>query len=38
MRKYNLRITELAEQDLEDIGDYIAFELNNPDSAVRTIQ
>lgn len=30
MKKYNLKITPLAEQDLTNIGDYIALELKNP--------
>ena len=38
MHRYHLRITEYAEQDLEDIGDYIAFELKNSKSAVQMIQ
>lgn len=35
---YNIQITELAEQDLEDIGDYIAFKLMNPQASVNTIR
>lgn len=38
MRRYNIEITELAEQDLEDIGDYIAFVLMNTSAAKNTIQ
>lgn len=41
MHKYKIAITELAEQDLEEIGDYIAFQLKNPQAAtgmVRALQ
>ena len=31
MRQYQIRITELAEEDLENAGDYIAYDLKNPD-------
>ncbi len=37
MHKYNLKITELAEQDLEEIGDYIAFRLKNPSAAIDMV-
>lgn len=37
MHKYHLRITEHAEQDLEEIGDYIAFELKNS-AAIRLVR
>ena len=30
MKKYNLKITPLTEQDLTNIGDYIALELKKP--------
>ena len=30
MQQYKIRISELAEQDLENAGDYIAFKLLNP--------
>ncbi len=29
MRQYQIRITELAEENLENAGDYIAYELKN---------
>ena len=38
MKKYNLKITPLAEQDLTNIGDYIALELKNPSAALNTIK
>ena len=38
MHKYHLRITEYAEQDLEEIGDYIAFELKNAAAAIRLVR
>ena len=37
MRQYQIRITELAEQDLENAGDYIAHELKNPSAAENTV-
>ena len=37
MRQYQIRITELAEEDLENAGDYIADELKNPSAAENTI-
>jgi len=36
--KYKLQITEYAEQDLEEIGDYIANQLKNYDSAVNMVR
>lgn len=38
MKKYNLKITPLTEQDLTNIGDYIALELKNPSAALNTIK
>ena len=38
MLKYKLEITGLAEQDLEDAADYIAFELKNPSAAVNMVK
>ena len=38
MKQYRIEITELAERDLEDAGDYIAFELLNPKAALDTVQ
>ena len=37
MRQYQIRITELAEEDLENLGDYIAYELKNPSAAENTV-
>lgn len=36
--QYKIRITDLAEKDLEDIGDYIAYELLNGNAAINTIK
>lgn len=38
MKQYKIQITELAEQDLENAGDYIAYELKNPTAAVNTVR
>lgn len=38
MEQYRIEITELAEQDLENAGDYIAYELNNPTAAENTVK
>ncbi len=35
MRQYQIRITELAEEDLENAGDYIAYELKNSSAAKK---
>lgn len=37
MRQYQIRITELAEEDLENAGDYIAYELKNPSAVENTV-
>ncbi len=37
MKQYQIRITEMAAQDLENVGDYIAYELKNPSAAESTI-
>lgn len=37
MRQYQIRITELTEADLENAGDYIAYELKNPSVAKITV-
>lgn len=37
MRQYQIRITDLAEEDLENVGDYIAYELKNPSAAESTV-
>lgn len=38
MQRYKIRINELAEQDLENAGDYIAFELLNPIAAEKMVK
>lgn len=38
MHQYRIEITDLAEQDLENAGDYIAFQLLNPQAAVNTVR
>ena len=38
MQQYKIRISELAEQDLENAGDYIAFELPNPIAAENMVK
>jgi len=35
--QYRIEITDLAEEDLENIGDYIAYELKNLSAAVNTV-
>lgn len=37
LRRYQIRITELAEEDIENAGDYIARELKNPFAAGNTV-
>lgn len=37
MRQYQIKITRLAEEDIENAGDYIAHELNNPSAAENTV-
>lgn len=37
MSQYQIRITDLAEKDLENTGDHIAYELKNPSAAKSTI-
>ena len=37
MQQYKIRISELAEQDLENAGDYIAFKLLNPIAAENMV-
>lgn len=37
MMQYRIEITNLAEEDLENTGDYIAYELKNPTAAVNTV-
>ena len=38
MKRYKIEITDLAEEDLENAGDYIAYELGNPDAAENTVK
>lgn len=38
MQQYTIKMTDLAEQDLESAGDYIAFELLNPIAAENTVK
>ena len=38
MGQYQIRITELAEQDLENAGDYISYELKNSSTAENIIR
>lgn len=38
MKQYQIEITELAEQDLENAGDYIAYELKNPTAAQNAVK
>ena len=38
MQQYKIRINELAEQDLENAGDYIAFELLNSIAAEKMVK
>jgi len=33
-----IKITDLAEQDLEACGDYIAYQLKNPSAAINTVK
>lgn len=38
MKQYKIEITDLAEMDLEDAGDYIAYTLKNPTAARNTVK
>ena len=38
MKRYKIEITELAEKDLENVADYIAFELSNFVAAKNTVK
>lgn len=38
MKRYKIEITDLAEEDLENAGDYIAYELENPGAAENTVR
>ena len=35
MKQYRIEITDLAEEDLENAGDHIAYELKNPIAAEK---
>lgn len=37
MKQYKIEITNLAEEDLENAGDYIAYELKNPTAVMNTV-
>ena len=37
MQQFTIRMSELAEQDLENVGDYIAYKLLNPDAAKNIV-
>lgn len=38
MQNYKIEITDLAEKDLEETADYIAFYLKNSSAAVNTVR
>ena len=38
MKQYRIEITDLAELDLENAGDHIAYELKNPIAAESTVK
>lgn len=38
MKHYKIEITNLAERDLENVGDYIAYELKNPSAAESIVK
>lgn len=38
MKQYRIEITDLAEKDLENAGDHIAYELKNPIAAENTVK
>lgn len=38
MHNYKIEITDLAEKDLEETADYIAFYLKNPSAAINTVR
>ena len=38
MKRYRIEITDLAAEDLENAGDYIAYQLKNPLAAVNTVE
>lgn len=38
MQRYAIKMSALAREDLENVGDYIAFELLNPQAALNTVK
>ena len=38
IRQYQIRVTELAEEDIENAGDYIAYELKNLSATENTVR
>ncbi len=38
MQLYTIKISDIAEMDLENAGDYIAYELLNPQAADNTVK
>lgn len=38
MKRYSIEITDLAEEDLEGLADYIAYVLLNPDAAKNIVR
>ena len=38
VKQYRIEITDLAAEDLENAGDYIAYQLKNPSAAVNTVE
>ena len=37
MRQYEVEMTDLAEQDMEELTDYVAFSLKNPSAALSLV-
>lgn len=37
MKTYKIVVTELAEQDVESVNDYIAYVLHSPENAAETV-
>lgn len=38
VKRYRIELTDLAAEDLENAGDYIAYQLKNPLAAVSTVE
>jgi plasmid stabilization system protein ParE len=38
MHQYRIKLSDLAEEDLENVGDYIAYFLLNPSAAENTVK